>query len=174
MTEDPLEPGKEDVSRGDLDVQRTKLSQSARSRKLIWILSLGGLIPFAGLALALLVFGETNPLQPIVVDALKTYAAIILSFLGGIRWGLAMKAQDMAKSRVVFTISVLPSIIGWFALFLPVPYVFAVLLLAFAAVGAWDSFAGQMGVFGSWFVRLRMWLTFAVSLSLGIAFFATV
>ena len=57
-------------------------------------LGLAGLIPFWGLALALLLHTAFG-LEPTRIDlALATYAAIIVSFLGGIRWGLAAQATS--------------------------------------------------------------------------------
>lgn len=77
-----------------------------------------GLLPFAG-ALALAV------LQPAWRDLALTvfiaYAAVILSFLGGARWGRGL-ASDVSPLRDVE--AVLPSLIGFAALLLahrPVP-----------------------------------------------------
>lgn len=53
---------------------------------LIYVLGYAGLIPFTGLALLLWVV-EPN-LQAWVAMALSSYAALIVSFLGGVHWGL--------------------------------------------------------------------------------------
>ncbi len=47
-----------------------------------------GLIPFIVLSLAML-FGAATLLSFPTASALSAYGAVILSFLGGIRWGLA-------------------------------------------------------------------------------------
>ena len=57
-----------------------------------WLLGLAGLIPFAVGAVATCVplLGQTRFLA---ADALCDYAACILSFLGGIRWGRRCPAR---------------------------------------------------------------------------------
>ena len=52
------------------------------------ILGAGGLVPFVGLALAPLWSLELFNRPPLAV--LGLYAAVILSFMGAIHWGLAM------------------------------------------------------------------------------------
>jgi len=75
-------------------------------------LTWGGLLPFAG-ALAL------AAAQPGWRDAALTvfiaYAALILSFLGGARWGRALAAE---VSPLRYVEAVLPSLIGFVALLL--------------------------------------------------------
>ena len=146
----------------------------ALTRRNAWALSLAGFFPFAILSAGLLLLLPENELHPFVVDAMKTYGAVILSFLGGVRWGLVLRAASEADSRRQLIYSVIPSLVGWFSLMLDAPYVFGVLALAFAAQGAWDSVSGERGAFGLWFVRLRTTLTFLVTGSLIVAFFATV
>ncbi|MEM8749829.1 MAG: DUF3429 domain-containing protein [Pseudomonadota bacterium] len=146
---------------------------ATRNRRTAWLLSLAGIIPFAFLSLTLVLMENSNPAYAILIDGLKTYAAVILSFLGGIRWGNALHSLSDEGAGTTFAISVVPSLVGWFSLLLPLPYVFAVLALAFAAQGAWDTFAGQFGVFGLWFARLRMVITGCVAICLAVAFFAT-
>ena len=157
-----------------MELESRRLTGAADARRRAWVLSIAGFIPFALFALCIAWFDQQNPLRPLVIDSLKTYGAIILSFLGGIRWGIAMKSENVERTGVIFTLSVLPSIIGWLSLFLPLPYVFAVQALGFAGQGAWDSFAAQHRVYGLWFSRLRSTITFLVVGCLVIAFFATI
>ena len=49
---------------------------------------------------------------------LRAYGAVILSFLGGIQWGLAIRNSDgNARTRQgltpILTVSIVPSLIGW-------------------------------------------------------------
>lgn len=150
------------------------MAAAAYRRKMVWALSLSGVIPFALATLFLVFVGKGHPLQPVAVDALKTYGAVILSFLGGIRWGLALEATDRRFAAWVHVASVIPSLVGWFALFLPDAMAFGVLAVAFAAQGAWDSFAGQSGTFRNWFVHVRMVITTIVVALFAIAFMVTV
>ncbi|MFD0917217.1 DUF3429 domain-containing protein [Pseudahrensia aquimaris] len=171
---DPLEPAKTSLSAPSLEKQHKRLTDAALTRRTAWLLSLAGAIPFLALSFAVFGLEKIHPLHGLAQDALKTYGAVILSFLGGIRWGLAMRSQDPETGRNVFVLAVIPSLVGWFAIFLPVPYVYGILALGFAAQGAWDSFAAQNGVFGLWFAKLRMTITAIVVACMVIAFFGTV
>jgi hypothetical protein len=73
------------------------------------------LIPFfLGAALVWLVHPE---LQPWVALALAGYAAAIVSFLGGVHWGLAMRSAqpDMRE----FGWAMAPPLVAWLALVMP-------------------------------------------------------
>ena len=104
-----------------------------------WYLSLAGFIPFALLALSILIIGNENNLFPTVLDLFKIWAAIILAFLGGIRWGIAimpsldeLTGDDTTQNNWMTLIySVIPSILGWIALVLPDIYCISVLLICF-------------------------------------------
>jgi hypothetical protein len=49
-------------------------------------------------------------------QSLLAYGAVILSFLGGVRWGLAIIEPNHADLFSPLCISVLPSLLGWLAL----------------------------------------------------------
>lgn len=63
-------------------------------------LGYAGLIPFVGGTLFLWLLSQQEDPQPFmfVVQALATYAALIVSFLGGIPWGLAMRAEATGQA----------------------------------------------------------------------------
>ncbi|HEY9095235.1 MAG TPA: DUF3429 domain-containing protein, partial [Hydrogenophaga sp.] len=65
-------------------------SDDPRDIALVHTLGYGGLIPLV--VLAALVWLVANDLQTWVAMALVTYAALIVSFLGGIHWGIAWQA----------------------------------------------------------------------------------
>ena len=138
-----------------------------------WLLSLSGFLPFLVLSVGLLLSGQNGVWYPLLADGFKTWSAIILSFLGGIRWGMALRDSPMSRSslsRLVF--SVVASIIGWISLFLPDALCLMVLLVAFCAQGAWDSFSIHAGQAPAWFARLRITLTLLVAASHAIALLA--
>ena len=64
------------------------MSQTIDHHQLIKTLGRAGLIPFVLLALMVWLLVD-NDLQPFVATALACYAAIIVSFLGGVHWGAA-------------------------------------------------------------------------------------
>ncbi len=142
----------------------------ATERRTAWLLALAGFAPFAFLALALLVSGTTSAFHGLFLDAFRTYSAIILSFLGGIRWGMALR--DDPVDHVSLGFSVVPSLAGWFALFLPASLGVPVLLVAYCAQGAWDSVSIHSGKAPAWFAELRIWLTLLVAFAHLVAFFA--
>jgi hypothetical protein len=82
-----------------------------------WAHRLGyaGLIPFvAGVVLVWLVHPEAHPYA---VLALATYASVILSFLGGIHWGVAFR-QEQPDPRLLAW-GVVPSLVAWVAVVMP-------------------------------------------------------
>ena len=100
---------------------------------LLQALGYGGLIPFAFFGVAAW-FGAGD-WQAFALHALAVYAAVILSFLGAIHWGLSLLDRD----HRVFgwpapAWAVLPSIVAWAALLLPKTAGLIVLLLLFPLV----------------------------------------
>lgn len=74
-----------------------------------------GLLPFVlGAALTWLVRPDA---LPFVTAALSAYAAVIVSFLGGIHWGIAFR--QTAPSASLFVWGVVPSLIAWVAVMMP-------------------------------------------------------
>ncbi|MDP3899146.1 MAG: DUF3429 domain-containing protein [Mesorhizobium sp.] len=135
-------------------------------------LALAGYVPFAVLAVWLYSIPADHPWRPDTILLLKTYGAVILSFLGGIRFGIAV-AADEGEQRGALTLSIVPALAGWAALWISEPYAFALLAVAFAAHGAWDSIAAHSGAAPAWFGRMRSWLTILVVIAMVLAFLAT-
>jgi hypothetical protein len=131
-------------------------------------LGLGGLIPFAvGAAMAWLVPGVAAVGEP-VATGLVFYGAVILSFLGGTHWGLA-SAAIAGPPRPILVASVVPALIGWLACFLSLPLALALLAVAFALVLILDWRVSRDELAPGWWWRLRLGLTLAVVLLLGLA-----
>ena len=86
-------------------------------------LGYGGLLPFVlGAALIWIVRADVHAY---VAEALSAYAAVILSFLGGIHWGLAMllhtrlQTETKAAPTSMYVWGVLPSLMAWVAVIMP-------------------------------------------------------
>jgi hypothetical protein len=78
-------------------------------------LGYAGLLPFvAGAALTWIVRPDAHPY---VAAALSAYAAVILSFLGGIHWGFAFRQQEPAARLFVW--GVVPALVAWVAVVMP-------------------------------------------------------
>ena len=148
-------------------------------------LTLFGAVPFVGLA-ALALFGDAAArafgLPALALQlgwwatlSLALYAAAILSFLGGIRFGLAVgSAADGGhgprRARRDLAISVLPSLAAWvlsivacLGLFSGFTFVTGIALaLAAACVlaqWAWDRRAARHGLAPAWFGPMRSRIT---------------
>jgi len=132
-----------------------------KTRKQAWFLSLAGFIPFGVISVMLFVVGQNHPLFDAVLDIFKVWSVIILSFLGGIRWGFAIANQPFDTTSL--WLSVVGSILGWIALLLSDMYALLLLLLLFCAHGAWDSFFINAGNAPPWFGAIRIILTFLVA-----------
>jgi Protein of unknown function (DUF3429) len=76
-------------------------------------LGYGGLIPFVGLASAIWFLDPADRSRSMA--ALLGYGATILSFLGAIHWGFAMRDAS-APPRSLLVWGVLPSLLAWAAL----------------------------------------------------------
>jgi hypothetical protein len=105
--------------------------------------------------------------------ALRYYAATILAFMGGIHWGLAIaggrEQEGGDRLRLQLVGSVIPSLIGWFALLMPATQGLTVMALAFALLLGADLAAVKRGGAPAWYPKLRMPLTAIVTLCLLIA-----
>jgi hypothetical protein len=137
------------------------------------LLGLGGLIPFVGLALALAA-GFTPPLftdEDSVRVALVGYGVVILSFLGGVRWGLALKEDEAGdgKANRDFVIAIIPALLGWFAWFQPAPADLWWLAAAHVLLGLLDYGLACRIIVQEWFGRLRLGLSLIAALSLILA-----
>ncbi|MGH8507831.1 MAG: DUF3429 domain-containing protein [Gammaproteobacteria bacterium] len=125
-------------------------------------LGAGGLVPFIVFAGSL--WAAPLDYRPLLVGWLSTYAAVILSFIGALHWGIAMVHRNMIEGdRALFmTWSVVPAIAAWVALLLPETSRFMVLAAAFAVDYAVDRELVRRYPITPWFLRLRGGLTAVV------------
>lgn len=117
-----------------------------------------GLIPF--ILAATLTYTAPDAVHRLrAADAGMIYGAVILSFLGGIRWGLALGPLYARDRNLQIAISVVPSLVGWGALL--VAHVAGALMLIAGFVGMLllDALIGREGRAPDWFFGLRLILT---------------
>ncbi|MBI5259554.1 MAG: DUF3429 domain-containing protein [Burkholderiales bacterium] len=74
-----------------------------------------GLLPFV--LGAVLVWLVNDQAHPYVTLALSAYAAMVVSFLGGIHWGLGFRHADPPASLFIW--GVVPSAMAWVAVMMP-------------------------------------------------------
>jgi hypothetical protein len=125
-------------------------------------LGYAGLIPFATFSI-----GSWIPL-PFISDAVQiliSYAAIILSFMGAVHWGLAMSKANQQRSQY-FIASVIPALTAWVALLLPDTLALVVLLCAFIALFAYDRAVKIPQELPDWYIPMRKKLTLVVLICL--------
>ncbi|MBN8440912.1 MAG: DUF3429 domain-containing protein [Thauera sp.] len=139
-------------------------------RPVAW-LGYGGLLPFVGLAITVLV----DPWHALLWgDALVAYGAVILSFVGALHWGFAMCLPGLTDRlrTACFVWSTVPALVAWPALLLD-PLFAAALLVAGFVLHYWqDRRLAASAVLPAWYLPLRLRLTGVASacLLLGGAF----
>ena len=127
------------------------------------LLGLGGLIPFVGCGLGAM---TRSAGADQLLSALIGYGAVILSFLGGIQWGLALPSARGARQQWRLALGVLPSLVGWGALLLtlilPGWVALAVLGVAFVATALGEQRASYETALPAGYMLLRWVLTCVV------------
>jgi hypothetical protein len=125
-------------------------------------LGLAGLLPFYGAGFAML--ARDAGVTQFATVAFAIYAAAILSFLGGARWGLEIARAPAAPDSRRLAFSVLPSLAGWAAASAMIVHpqaawsagLFAGL---FTAQFIWDRQAARDAAAPEWYPPLREVLT---------------
>ncbi|WP_439594817.1 DUF3429 domain-containing protein [Falsiroseomonas sp.] len=128
-------------------------------------LGAAGLLPFLGLAGGVLAGQAWAP-------ALAAYGATILAFLGAVHWGLALATPEGAGSRATalrLILGVLPALVGWVALLLPLRPGLGLLALAILATAGIESLAARAGLVPRAYLRLRWALSLGAAGCLGLA-----
>jgi hypothetical protein len=142
-------------------------------------LSVSGLIPFVVAGVIVLL----DPVDtPIAVQVLISYGAVILSFVGAVHWGFALRdtahplpgamtLQMLGYERQLLTFGVLPALLGWVALLamihfdLPGVAVFLLLIGFFLTIVAETIGKGRGLVAGNYLI-LRWSVSIVVMLIL--------
>ncbi len=122
-----------------------------RANRLAW----AGLIPFVVSA----VLGSFNLWTELLLQAFLVYSAVILSFLGGIHWGLAM-AGKLARPERKLVLCMAPPLAAWLAV------AFLSELIALPVLAAsyllWLNY-DLTQVTNPWYERMRRPITFVVA-----------
>lgn len=130
-----------------------------------------GIIPFAASAGAMVVWRNDIALMITAALWLLIYGAVILSFLGGVRWGVEIAKRE--RPRYVELIpSVLGALVGW-ALVLTAfrfgvqPWGIAAMAGALTLHYVYDLMSGELP---RWYRQMRVWPTLGAVLSLAVAY----
>ena len=130
-------------------------------------LGYGGLVPFVGLT----ILGWVDTFsQEIITKLIINYAAIILSFVGALHWGMAMTLSGITpnKRHSLYVWSVVPALIAWACLSLPHSYALGLLIATFLyhLIKDFQLSHSHQALLPSWYLTLRVRLTIVVSISL--------
>ena len=121
-------------------------------------IGLAGLIPFVACAVA--VWAGTPEIQLEGLRMQMGYAAVILTFLGGVHWGRALQTDSMAGigwERLIW--SVTPCLIAWIALRMHPAIALFVFIGTFSLAFFIDRRAVKAGFLPDWYLDLRKVLT---------------
>lgn len=121
-----------------------------------------GVLPFAALALLSVTGGVLWPSA--AGSALVLYAVVILSFMGGAQWGLAMAMPRGGQTAMGprLAISVLPALAAFGLWYAPPTMALMGLATVFVALLGYDIATARAGAAPSWYPALRLQLTSAV------------
>ena len=116
------------------------------------LLGLAGLLPFWGCTV-LAAYGQGAWAEAGLRGQIA-YGAVILTFLGGVHWGVALR-QDVTPGWARLGWSVTPSLIGWVALLLPPVPALALLAAGLVVALAVDLRTLAGTVVPGWYGTLR-------------------
>ena len=129
-----------------------------RIRPAALALGLAGSVPY-WVAAAVLLMDYGSLAANWVVWGVIAYGAIGLSFLGGIRWGLALRPLGARRQMWELALSIAPPLAGFAALMAPPAVGVSLLIAGLLALALWDQVCADRGRLPVWFARLRMVLT---------------
>lgn len=143
----------------------TNQKPSSISPTVAWLLGLAGVLPFLFFSIFI---NSTH--QSIDFDlGLMVYGAVILSFLSGAIWGLLISAENRIYKPFFLCLAVMPALFGWICVFVPKVIGLGILIVSFIFVLALDYFLFRNNKIESWYIKLRVTLTFLVILILAMA-----
>jgi len=138
-----------------------------------WARPLGyaGLVPFIACALVMLAVPDADT-RHVAGRALLGYGAVILSFLGGVHWGMVLRGAAPERSGGMLAAGVVPSLVGWVALLLPFEQAAAIQVAGFGLFWLYEHRVLGTAVLPADYLALRRWLTLGVVASMGLALMA--
>lgn len=139
-------------------------SNSSYWLRIVNLIALIGWLPFLA-ALLFTIFPVLLPIDFVVFErAMIGYGALILAFLGGVRWGVRL--QGGAGSDLTFIIGIIGSVLGLVTLLMPYSLAVAILTVGFGAQGAWDVWSGMRGSVPGAYAQMRSFMTLLVCFTL--------
>ena len=141
-------------------------------RRLAWLLAITGVLILA--VMTAFLFSSENHVRIPAIAAIVTFTAVVISYLGGIEFGLALREEssDERIRTLAMSMSALPSLASWGVFWLPSPQQqIGAAIGLFGLVWFSDLYLARRGLIPSWFVDLRTAVTVIACVILGIAFY---
>jgi hypothetical protein len=141
-----------------------------QTRKQVKLLAYAGLLPFMGLSVLLWLVDPD--LHPFVALALAGYGASIVSFLGGIHWGIGFRNASRMHNAPLFNFGwgVVPSLLAWIAITMPAYAGLPLLALILGLCYAVDRKTYPEAGLEEWLpMRLHLTVVAAISCLMGAA-----
>lgn len=144
---------------------RDRDSYASAPRAATWLVTLA-VLPIVALALQVVARWPLSPrLTGPALYNLTIYASVLLAFLGGVHWGLALarsRGGDGALDLRGYGVALLPALAGWAGLWFAARNGLLVLAAGFVAALAYDLWAVRIGEAPGWYGRLRVAMTVVV------------
>lgn len=141
------------------------MAHSTGSASLPLFLGGAGLVPFIGLASLVLLGSATW--QAFALQAFLYYSAVILSFLGGVHWGVAMSLDEEGSTpfNARMLVAMAPSLLAWPALMLTPVFSLVALMIGFLVIRLYEAQGDSVARLPAWYTSLRTLLTVVVVIS---------
>lgn len=135
-------------------------------------LTLAGILPFLITALVVIVTPEGKLFNATAYNALLTYAAVILGFLGGTRWGVEMVERPETTRWAVLVLAIIPPLLAWAVILIGLQprATMAIFIAGFLAMLFWDLWSITRGTLPGWYASLRIIASSGAILSLLLVF----
>ncbi|NNE24345.1 MAG: DUF3429 family protein [Rhizobiales bacterium] len=134
------------------------LSSDDRRSNFVWSIGLAGSVPLW--IAAVLMWSHADPVSAGRAVAIAiAYAAVVLAFLGGSRWGSAIAIPSRPLFYRERAMSIVPGLAGLAALFLPPAIALTLLVSMFLWQALWDVTSAEDGRLPYWSGMVRATLT---------------
>lgn len=130
---------------------------------------LASTLGYAGAAFIPLVFAVAvidADFLPVARRLTAIYGAVILAFLGGIQWGLALKSRITRVRLRRLVASVMPSLWSVAALTTPIALSCLILTVGFVGLLVYEFYERADAVYPEWYLPLRLRLTAFITVGL--------
>lgn len=135
-------------------------------------LMFAGIIPFVATSGLMFVWRDDPASKVTMAPWLLVYAAIILSFLGGVRWGVEIAKRERPRFAELGP-SILGALAGWGLVMASfrygaLPPIFGAMAGALVLYYLYDAISPELPI---WYRRMRLWPTIGAVASLLLAYF---